>query len=1175
MVEPLSFTLQKIQKHIDAQLHDVDQRKVALGLSEVYISNIDDQLVQSKLRRIRDIIWYKDENDVREPDYERDTTRGQQEIERVKALLEELPDDKKSELAAHYVRLGHIYEIAGHAARENFFHERTKAFAAHVPTEEEPLPGQDLVTPGGVYDLLFHDDKFKDMEMGKVIDALSAPVSEYVFTQHPTNTNTLQSMKQQRAIADALDKVTHQEKLTPEQITESWAELSKTVTGYSRNDIVQPKNFTAHDETNIVINFLGNAFKDIDRLYDVAERGLKDKFNEYDDAARWKLDLKQRFASWGSAGDKDGNGNIKSENTLEAIILHKMEAAQLFADSLGDIPAMAGWKATLGAAKLQYQQLETEIKAISKEDGDIPLTNAQFEKYSLAAQKISETLDIKKFRTDLAAAAKDPHADAKTKEELLKVDRKARIFGFNLGKIEYRETAEEYERVVKLLVEMVRESDDPDYKNLKVELFKPGKSDIENLSNVLNRRESREDWAKFVAGFMEKQKGEELRQYKKLSKDETETLNAGRKEVQEITASLATGMLSIEDTEKLEERRKELKTSMAVLEKKERLSSIPIAYHTLRRMELARDFSDMTTHNVLAECKGTENLLQALALQVATTVTDEKTGGEKRAKLHIVPLFEEADTMGEIPNVLSRGLENEAYHAHLDLLKERDGTAKIVQQIQIAHSDNARRAGAIASRGIIHEGHHAAREAIKIYNATHRDQVELEFFEGGSQSDSYRNGVRAVTAAIRDFNLGSYAKMTFQGGDLLNYFNQPTSAERLMLRSIVEQAKIMQGSTSPGLENGHTEALEQQVRQGLSDLQHQYDAVVYDAPGNPIGRLLYEFDYRGHIAAGNAGSRAPARGVDPKEEELREIDATAIRTIGFSEALQHEGIHPTFMGAGKIRQTIESAMGKKSLSAAEWKKLYDDSPSFKDAIDKLAYSIMNSNLKKAGEKLYWKMGSDETLKKPEWNDKNKKLMHFMAEELPNQYVEAGKLVYEAMTGQSFTYKDPLNMADKLLPFENPLNAAQSEIESYQTGNKGRTGHMLEAADRMRHLIKNIEPMERYEALGYKHRYVEGLAAVESSVRKVTNATMEATKAAGKAAVEAAKSMGAAAVEAAKVAGENALQGVMDIMAFSARMFHNARDTLYHGRTFVADDPKYGAELVEHMKREREKGQRRE
>lgn len=1078
MATPKNFA----DKDVIERLASKDQRTVAIALSDLLIDQEirQNDAVGEALRKIRNQIWDVNGKSARSGNYESDTERNAERNKLIRGFIQEVPEADRQRLAEDYTRLGHLYEIAGHQARHNFMKERRVALSKHFKEHAGETPDKNLLSPGGVHELLFHGALKDEKDVGHVVQQLGVPVSEYVFTQHPTNTNTLESMRAQRDISRELNDLvrTYLEQDGGGYDHEILAKLKQYIEDFRNKPVVDKSNFTAKDETDIVVNFLANAYHDIKRAYHVTEQALSDKFGDaYDLQQRKDLDLKLRFGSWGSAGDKDGNKNIKSENTLEAVLIHRQKAAELISKEMASItsdttPAYQNFQRALEDANDGYRVLIERMEA-KRRGNDIALTNAEFDDISKQAQAISHTLDGlggNKALVQVIDKVADLAHTPKQIEDVLMLKRRVSTFGLSLGKIEYRETAEEYGRVL-------------------ATLFKDVKTGDELLGT---------DAGKYVSAY------QTIREQRESDKPNADIIAAAEKKQQ----AALTSILSDESKKAAfiglaKEKMAEIQgDSMRKYGAAEQPFDDAIVYHTLRRMELARDFDDMVTHNVLAECKGTVNLLEALAMQVA--VTDDHG---KRALMHVVPLFEEADTMAKIPSVIKDGLANAAYKEHVDALKARDGADEITQQIQIAHSDNARRAGSIASRGIIHEGHAAAKKARDEYNAAHpTEKLNLEFFEGGSLSDSYRNGVRAATAMVRDFDLGKQFKATFQGGDLLNYFSQSTSFERLATRGIVQQVELLRN----GQTNGINKAREHKITEALAVLQKQYDANVYEAPGNPIGRLLYELGYRGHIADGNAGTRAGARNEElaKKEDAVRAIDATAIRTIGFSETLQHEGIHPTFVGAGKIRQAIEDELGQGRLSAQEWRSLYKESPAFRDAIDKLAYSIINSDLKQAGEKLYWRMGSKEI-------PADSALMGFVAQKLPEQYVEAGKLVFEALTGEPFL--DATKNGN-----------AQHLIDECQKGNQGGSGHMLDAADRIRHLIANIEPMKHFESLSYKHRFAEGVNQFKGAFNDVAD----------------------------------------DKKEHVGRLFHNAVDTLTHGRTFMADDPNYRAA---YMAEQRQRG----
>ncbi len=1106
------------KKSVMSQLHSTNQRDLAVTLSNLMIDQEPDEWVRGKLRTVRDIVWDNENyGSLAAPlpdSYEVDKKRRQSNMMRIHGIMQEAPDDAtRKKLADAYAHLGHLYEIAGHAARENFFLDREVKLKAFTATGEHGTPERDILVPGGMHDMLYHGEAFKGetVTVDDAIARLNAPVSEYIFTQHPTNTNTLKSMELQRDIAMHIDELVRTDlgfQTSPTgNIELDLQALKDKIKEFADEKLVSDDNFTVYDETNIVISHLRNSYQDLDLLYEATERGLQRRFPDtYNEQKRRDLDLKLRFGSWGSAGDKDGNAKIKSENTLEAIALHKHEAAHLLADDLdkiGALPeALANWKHRLKNAETAYQRVIDAIELKRRGGDDIPLTKADFKQYSRDIQNASRDLGERdQFLAAIDTAIDGAQGDNQ-KDALLSLKRKARVFGFNLGKIEYRETAEEYERALAFL------------------LARPEVT-VSSFSA---------EAAEYVAA------------YKLIEAERTAVKNKEKKDVDEeiiaaaekrISAVLPTIMDDAANHAVLTEAAKNFMESAdpTTLRKYSdaETGDAAVVYHTLRRMELARDFAavdgkdSMITHNVLAECKGTQNLLQALAMQIAAG----SDANGNRSLMHIVPLFEEADTMEKIQGVIEGGLDSKPYHKHLEALQERDKTPTIVQQVQIAHSDNARRAGAIASRGIIHEGHRAAHAAETKYNETHADKpVTVELFEGGSLSDSYRNGVRAATEMIKDFGLGKQFKATFQGGDLLNYFNNPTSIKRLTLRNLVEQATLLATTEHP---NGTHSALEKVVVSSISDLQHQYDVNYYNHPANPLGIVLHALDYRAQNAAGSAGTRLNRSADLPKDEATTGVDPRNMRTISFSECLQHGNIHPSCLGTSLLVDTLRQKFAASEearrelhdafnqfrqenpgiipegavsldnlgqLTAAGLKYLYrDGSPTFKDAIDKMAYSLVNTRVDAFTQKLeeYQQKIMREESARDETLDK---AFHAILHE----YDDAARLVYRTLSGAEITPEERQRLA---------INQGGTKNDSIAT------------VDRLIHKIRELPALEHLEMHNYKHGFLDGLDII------------------------------------AKQSGlEN------------SRLVHNAKDTVCHGRTITADDPRYGKAYVAHERQQR-------
>ena len=284
-------------------LAGIDHLKAAKALKdlalEVIASHADlgGPRVAGALKEIMDVVW--------------DGRTQNERHKKFKEVCQSLDPQQTKSLLEGYARMGHLYEIAGLAARDNFLKDQRQK------NEQGWAPGD----PGE-----FIHKNTESQPLDAVINKLNEPVFEVVMTQHPTNTNSLQSIQAQREIGKAIAAGD----------TEA---VRKAVAHYMdpKEAPLLPRSgrFTVRDETEMVLNALNNVYDDLPKVYEQFDRPLEEKFGKgaYDPMA---LKLNIRFSSWGSAGDKDGNNSITAENTLEGIILHKRDILKKYADSLND-----------------------------------------------------------------------------------------------------------------------------------------------------------------------------------------------------------------------------------------------------------------------------------------------------------------------------------------------------------------------------------------------------------------------------------------------------------------------------------------------------------------------------------------------------------------------------------------------------------------------------------------------------------------------------------------------------------------------------------------------------------------------------------------------------------------------------------------------------------------------
>ena len=734
--------------------------------------------------------------------------------------------------------------------------------------------------------LLYRDgDPKRGRNFNKASDAVTAlakPNFEIVMTGHPTNTNSKLSMGLQRALADAISREARGES--------SEVTVDQALTNFANTPLLpmqnnKPTPLTVGEETKTMLYFLGQIYQDMTATYAGFDRSLGAVYGtEYKPQ---DLKLAINLHSWGSSGDKDGNAKVNGDTTLYALALHKRDILQLYSHDLKTLgakyPQLGQFQSQMQNATLGAAKIEEKIHPLLKNPGY--LTEDQFNSFSkelALATRAVEPAPLLKMLGDIYKSNKDP--------DILNLMRRLRVFGTHFAHIEYRETAEEYTRVVGAMID----------------------------------------------GYE--------------SMDETARVNA------------INGLLA--DPQKLN-------TAVSLLRQKassyagkpyDKNDPLPIAYQTLKRMELARDFPDVIQNNVLAECQNTSNILEALLLQHAVT----KDG--KRAKMGIVPLFEDYDTLGKAPNVVRSALVNPHYQSHLRMLSPTPNE-RITQQVQIAHSDNAKRAGVPAARALIYKVHDDLRAMGKKYNldAVGKPSLELQFFEGGSQSDPYRGGVRAISETVDEFGLHGFTKMTYQGGDLLNYFNLQSSTARLLEHNIANSAaKLRQGTRAVIGDDRKIIAAFDAAKDDYIKLFHNPQYIDF----------LNKIGYAESTESGNLSSRAAARSGGSKK--LTNINTT--RAIGFSETQQHAELAPTWIGAPRAYAELKNQFGG-SLTPKKLNMLYKSSPMFRDIIDRMMYGLMRTDLAYVGEL------SDH---------------HPIMTQLRDEYGKAFTLCIEAFTGKLAT-----------------------------------------------------------------------------------------------------------------------------------------------------------------------------
>lgn len=779
----------------------------------------------------------------------------------VLAKIDSIQDPSARRAATElFAKLGHMHQMAGLMLRDLELSQSdttiAKSFLANDRGKSAGLP---YTRPE------------------KAVEALNRPRFEMTFTAHPTNTNTLASMHAQRELAKALSAW----KTDPA----AEADIAQALRSYALTPLLperdgQRPSFTVREETNTMLYHMNTLYEDLDRVYASYDDALHNRFKDSDHCEPYKpetLRLNLGFQSWGSSGDKDGNAKVNADTTLYALAQHHQQVLIRYDEELAKLPGLEEWKTNIAKARVAAHEVVTTVETTLDEGRHLDeATNDRLRKMlSDAVAPLNKEFFLRALQDSYQ------HSDGASKKVALDLLRHVHTFGFSFGGIEYRETAEEFARIVGELI--------------------PGYKDLDETARCTRLNKIISDPGQ-IAQLREKFRaigaGHEGQPY---SKDDVG----------------------------------------------------PIAYQTRKRLELARDFPDAIRDHVLAECQNSSNLMEMLLLQHAVGTDDGR-----RAQLGIVPLFEDSDTLEKSPEILKNAFAQPAYSEHVEALgKLRDGAK---QQVQLAHSDNTRRNGIPAARALIYQTHDRLNELFKNMPA------ELQFYEGGSLSDSYRGGGRSISAATNEFGLHAFTKMTVQGGDMLNYLNMPDSAYRMIMRNISHNARRLDSRTVSHAQGSIGN--EEPIIRALAASKDDYKTLFHSAELNDF---LSAIGFAEESQAGNVSSRAGARANGGA------VDATKARTITFSESMQHAGLNPSWIGS----LPLPGLLAKEGIDPNDpilLKQIYANSPIYKDVVDRLLFGLMRTDMS------YLRERSDG---------------HPLMERFEKEYGVAFKLAMESYTGK--------------------------------------------------------------------------------------------------------------------------------------------------------------------------------
>ncbi len=932
---------------------------------------------------------------------------------------------------AHMARLAQLLELSGHLARENFFDfKRQEALDSqnnpHI--KSAGVPGSigrifdvidDEIGSGNLFTKADRKYFFRTPE--EALHYLNTPVFEISLTQHPTNILTLPTIKLIREMHDAAREIctdpAHGYERLDTTIRHFTTEELTPVT--DKDGVKKIINFTAEEELAFTLDTLEQIDNNLAGVYEPYEAALDQKFNTpenngYPEQMRWDFFLDLRMKSW-TMGDKDGNRNIKAEHLLLATLRHRQAAIAIALRHMDDMDKSGIrldrlWRERLTAARARLHEIEPYLQ--SDENGDIALSQDHFDRVNkelagaLQEDGKGKGSDWEKFETDYRAALKaaGESAEGPQAQALLNAYRSMRTFGLYGARIELRDTAGLYKKIVDELLDDV-------YRSMKEEQ-KPIYLDLCMTSNP--------GYLKNMAdAFLQPCDGLALRDY-------TEDPSDG-------------------------------------------VPHRALAYHTLKRLQVAASNPDLYQDSILAESDKPLHILVDLALQKMTTGAN----GEE-AHHHIIPLFEEIRILRKAPSIIMEAFRFRSYRDHCLALAKGD-LGKIRQKVQIAHSDNIRLGGTPAGRSDINRVHDVMRVSLQRFNGEleklyHKDRhtgklsLNIEFFEGMSLSHILRGGGKSLSAICNAFQIYKHTHITAQGADLQSYLGLSTSLNRLLTRFYVHSAKEIALREKTNV-YGSNRRIEKAVSRACADCMGDYKDKHFGTetePG-PIGKLLAlpNINYYIYSKTGNRGLRSASReGIVDQKSIVNPTKDT--RAIGIAENMFDADLLPTWLGSENLRKNLSERLlhgsiyrtfelqvntainssaveqnvlpnDRPPLNANELKGLYISSPQFRDIIDQMACGLVASDVNRLQNRLL-------KAERPGDVKMDDTLRTYVEKVLPRDYANAGKLVLGAFG----------------VPFDETRfdNLPFSEQTAY-----------------MRHMVENCAIPAYAEEYGVKRRFV--------------------------------------------------------------------------------------------------------
>jgi phosphoenolpyruvate carboxylase len=295
--------------------------------------------------------------------------------------------------------------------------------------------------------------------------------------------------------------------------------------------------------------------------------------------------------------------------------------------------------------------------------------------------------------------------------------------------------------------------------------------------------------------------------------------------------------------------------------------------------------------------------------------------------LDVVPLFEDAATLGQAGPLLEGILGDTAYRAHVRARGDR-------QEVMLGYSDSNKESGYLAANWLIHRAQSALAEVAR------RHRVELTLFHGRGGGIGRGGGPasRAVLG-LAPGTLDGRLKLTEQGEIIAEHYADPGIAVRhlaSMTAAVITASTEHHATSVAQAEAAGAPILDELASTSLG----AYRDLVIDDPGFvDFFRLVTPID---EIATLRLGSRPAARGR-AAGRQAPPLTIADLRAIPWVFAWSQARIDlPGWYGLGSALEAYAAAHG--DAGERELVRLYRSWPFFASLIDNAELSLARADI---------------------------------------------------------------------------------------------------------------------------------------------------------------------------------------------------------------------------------------